>query len=274
MIPESETLEAGFCSAVRRGAILIKKKKRLAIFKTPRRSVEGTLLKNEIKFYKELLPTYNKVNGLFFSGKKFCPTLFDSATVNWRDSRLVIEDLRSYRTKEFLQLTELYSVLRQLAIFHAIGFLLKNDLPRNRSSQRLRGSSSWCTFIHGDCWARNLMFCGRNRMKFIDFGFYDYNHCLVDLVYLLYTSTQTSAVNKVCEYYKNQLQLNLHKLGLQLDFNNFAVELRKTAIRIYPLATTVIGIVRKAAARREQLCYAQHVLEQLRDGSKELDNTL
>ena len=136
---------------------------------------ERQLIRTEISFYSKLLPLFNVCNKLYFSGEKICPSFFEGATTT-------IEDLQHYRTKENLQLSDLQLVLRKLAIFHAIGFLLKTYLPRNKYSPRKRETTAWCTLIHGDCWARNLMFRQRQHVKFIDFGFFRQDHCLIDLI--------------------------------------------------------------------------------------------
>lgn len=260
---DCETLSPGknFCSVVTRKLITFKKRKRSAICKKSRSAWERGLLKKEISFYSKLLPLFNIVNKLYFSGEKICPTFFKGVTTSKDKSYLLIEDLRRYRTKENLQLSDLHLVLRKLAVFHAIGFLLKTYLPRDRFSERKSGD--WCTVIHGDCWARNLMFRARQHMKFIDFGFFRHGHCLVDLIYLLFTSTQILAVGEVCEYYQEHLRTNLRKLGLDLDLREFRTELSKTATTLLPLATKVIKTIKTGSAKRKQLDHLEFVRRQL-----------
>lgn len=271
MEQSSEPLTPGknFCSIVTRKVITFEGRKRVAICKKPRSAWERGLLRNEIWFYKKLLQLFNTINELHFSGEKFCPTFFEGVTTPTKSSRLVIEDLRRYRTKENLQLSELFPVLQKLSVFHAIGFKLKTHFSRGRFSQRKQETSAWCTWIHGDCWARNLMFRDQKHVKFIDFGFLHYNHCLIDLIYLLYTSTQTPAVSEVCAYYQEHLYTNLRKLGLDLDFDSFSVELAKTATKLFPLATRVIKTIKTGSAKHRQLDYAEFVRQQLQHGLQE-----
>ena len=115
------------------------------------------------------------------------------------------------------------------------------------------------------------MFRDQKHLKFIDFGFFRHGHSLHDLIYLLYTSTQTRSVSEVCEYYRQNLQKNLHKLDLDLDFHTFKTELRKTAESIFPLAIKVIKTVKRGAAKQQQIDHAKFVLRKLQDGC---DDTL
>ena len=270
-----ETLSGGknFCSVVTRKVITLRKRKRVAICKTPRSAWERKLLQNEIQFYKKLL-LFNTINKLHFSGEKLSPTFFEGVMTPRDKSQLVMEDLRKYRTKENLQFSELCQVLRRLSIFHAIGFKLKTYLSKGRFSKRKRETCAWWTLIHGDCWARNIMFRDGGHVKFIDFGFSRPGHCLIDLIYLLYTSTKTLAVSRVCEYYREQLHANLRKLDLDWNFDTFGKELTKTATDVFPLATRVIKTIRTGADKRCQLDYARFVLQQLQHETRNSDNPL
>ena len=276
MEPSGEKLAPGtnFCSIVTRKVISFRKRKRVAICKTPRSAWERKLLQNEIQFYHKLIRLFNVINKLHFAGDKFCPTFFEGVTTPAEESRLVIEDLQRYRTLENIQLSELCQVLRKLSIFHAIGFKLKTYYPKRRFSQRKQDTSAWCTWIHGDCWARNIMFRDRKHVKFIDFGFSRYGHCLVDLIYLLYTSTQTIAVREACEYYREHLNANLRKLDLDLDFSSFNAELVKTATGLFPLATRVIKTIKTGPAKHRQLEYAHFVLHHFQNALRERESTL
>lgn len=259
-----EILKTGgnFCSVVSRRVHNIRGRRRLAIFKEPRNSFELNLLKHEILFYKTLAPLYNLIYGLHFSYKKFCPTLFESTTR--RGAKLVIQDLKFYRTKEILNHSEVEIVIKELAIFHAIGFLLKKIITPPRVSLRTRGNEKWFVYIHKDCWSRNLMICGKKRVKFIDFGFFDYNHCLKDLTYLLFTSTLSDNVHDLCTLYRDQLSINTRKLGLSIEISDFSTELGKTVISVYPLASRIIGKVRRGRTRQLQLSHAKLILDQLK----------
>ena len=141
---DRETLSPGknFCSVVTREVKTLKKQKRVAIRKKPRSAWERQLIRTEISFYSKLLPLFNVVNKLYFSGEKICPSFFEGATTTKEKSYLLIEDLQHYRTKENLQLSDLQLVIRKLAIFHAIGFLLKTYLPRNKYSPRKRETTA------------------------------------------------------------------------------------------------------------------------------------
>lgn len=256
-----EPLQTGqnFCSLVSRKKITFKRRQRSAILKSSRNSKELTLLKNEISFYREILPLYNVLNKLKFSGRKFCPTFFRVT----EDHGLLIEDLRKYRTKEHISFQDANYILDELAKFHATGFYLKRKVKLGKSSQRIRGRTDYCTLVHGDCWTRNFMFCGE-QVKLIDFGFFSYDHCLVDVTYFLLTSTQSYKVIPLCLYYKNRLKDYIQKLGVELDFTHFRGELARTAERIYPLARYIIGAVKSGPERKLQLDYSEYTLRQLK----------
>ena len=72
-----------------------------------------------------MAPLYNLLFNLHFSRGKFCPTLFES-TIKQKPG-LIIEDLRHYRTNEILNFSDAQVIVKELAIFHALGFLLKKS---------------------------------------------------------------------------------------------------------------------------------------------------
>lgn len=256
-----EPLQTGhnFCSELSRKTRKIKGKRIGVISKRARNHLEKNLLKNETFFYSFLLPIYNVLNKLHFSGKKLCPSFFDSTK-----NELFLEDLKKYKTKEDFALAEALNILQVLSVFHAIGFYLKQFINHQKQSQRIRGTKLWSTFTHGDCWSRNFMLCGKNRVKLIDFGFFDYNHCLKDISYFLLTSTDSLHTPKLSEYYKEHLQYNLRKIGVEFDTSNFYNELWTSAMKILPLATHVIKSVRKGKSKKNQLVNSDLIIAQLK----------
>lgn len=252
-----ETLTNGFCSELHRKTITFKGKKRRAIFKKARNSMELSLLKNEIFFYSKLLPLYNTLEKLHFEGKKFCPTFFDTK----KEGTLIIEDLRKYETKANLSYSSALLVLSKLATFHAIGFFLKNIITNQKISERIRGPQKWCTLIHGDSWSRNFMFRGKKEVKLIDFGFYEYDSCFKDVVYLLFTSVRTLRIIHLIEHYKDNLFHQLKKLNIEIDSSDFYIEVGKTAKRIYPLASKILKTIRSGSDREYQLAHAETYLK-------------
>ena len=246
-----------FCSEVSRKTIKFRGVVREAIFKKARNSTEQTLLRNEIDFYSKFLPIYNVLNQLHFSGVKICPSFFKHS------GGLFIQDLKKYHTEENISFSKALLIIDRLACFHAIGFYLKKFTQWQKSSQRIRGSKNWCTFVHGDCWARNFMFCGKNSIKLIDFGFFGYDHCLKDLVYLLFTSTQSLQAIRLCKYYRDRLQRYLRVLNIEFDTSDFWRQARKIAKRVHPLALHVITTVKSGTNRRRQQVHSIFILNQL-----------
>lgn len=248
-----------FCSIVTRKQTIFKRRIRAAISKRAHNPWERVILRNEILFYTTFLPIYNTLNQLHFSGRKICPTFFKGSA----DKELLIQDLKNYQTKDIISLSEARLVINQLSIFHAIGFLIKNFTQHKKSSQRIRGNQKWCTFIHGDCWSGNFMFCGEKRVKLIDFGFFGYDHCLKDIVYLIFTSTRIQNLTSITNYYKDCLQSNLRKINLEFDTSDFEIELRKIAKRVYPLTKHVIQHIKSGADKRQQLAYIEFAFKKL-----------
>ena len=162
-----------------------------------------------------------------------------------------------------MNFSEAQLVIKELALFHAVGFLLKRYVKTPRGSNRYRGNENWRVFIQKDCWCRNLMLSNNNRVKFIDFGFFLYDHCLKDLTYFLFTSTRTSRVYELCNSYKLYLEENLQKLNITLDIENFSQELNKITHSVYPLAIKIIRIVRKRKDKQNQLIHAENTLREL-----------
>lgn len=250
-----------FCSTVKRGEIVFRKRTRVSIFKVPRSVWELELLRREVRFYREILPLFNLLNGLVYSGGKLFPRLFRAQVPKrlFRNARLVIEDLKSHYTKANLTEREIRIVLDKLSLFHALGFLLKEFLPTLVSS--FVGDSvatdrdkKWFTLVHGDCWYNNFMFA-KYGFKFIDFGFTHYNHCLRDLAYFFYTSlsrTQAANVKFYSHYYFQSLRDKLKKTSLNIEEEEFRTEVRKQVYLVLPLALQVIGNVKKGLQRDEQ----------------------
>ena len=112
----------------------------MAIFKLPRSVWELGLLRREVRFYREVLPLFNLLNRLVFSEGKLFPRLFRGQMLKrlYRNSSLVMEDLKSHFTKSELSEREIRVVLNKLSLFHALGFLLKEFL------------SSLVSNFHGD----------------------------------------------------------------------------------------------------------------------------
>lgn len=254
-----ESLTTGFSSVVCRRQIIIRGKKRRAIFKRARNPLELSLLKNEILFYTKLLPLYITLEKLHFTGKKFAPSFLKAP----KGEKLYIEELEKYETKENLSFFDTLAVLSKLATFHSIGFFLRNiTRGRGKFSRRLRGDQKWNTFVHGDAWCRNFMFRGKD-VKLIDFGFYGYDNCLKDVVYLLFTSTRTFRIIQLVEYYKFHLSNQLRKLNLEFDTSNFFEELKVVAQRIYPLVLRVLKTIKSGKERKYQIVHSEFILDQL-----------
>ena len=114
-------------------------------------------MRREVRFYREVLPLFNLLNRLVFSEGKLFPRLFRGQVLKrlYRNSSLVVEDLKSHFTKSELSEREIRIVLNKLSLFHALGFLLKEFLPFLVSS--FHGDSvdrgldeKWFTLVHGD----------------------------------------------------------------------------------------------------------------------------
>ena len=91
-----EPLQVGrnFSSALCRKTRKVRGRRIKVISKRARDPSEKILLKNETFFYSTLLPLYNVLNKLHFSGKKFCPTFFD-----YTENELFLEDLKNIEQK-------------------------------------------------------------------------------------------------------------------------------------------------------------------------------
>ena len=109
-----------------------------------------------------------------------------------------------------------------------------------------------------------MLISRKKRVKFIEFGFARYDHCLRDLTYFLFTSTQTPKVCDLIQCYIDHLKINLQKLNLSLPTNEFPEELRKIACEVHPLATRVIRVVRRGQNKDKQLAYSRYVLRELK----------